>query len=96
MIAATKSANDDLLEPGLIHDPFPYYRELREHRPVQWNERWRGWIVSKNFRQAARNARRESANSSAELSWPNSWVSMARISRTDRMQWSGTSIDSGA
>src|SRR5580698_3357323 len=46
MIAAIKSANDDLLEPGLINDPFPYYRELREHRPVQWNERWRGWIVA--------------------------------------------------
>jgi cytochrome P450 len=46
MIAAIKSANDDLLEPRLINDPFPYYRELREHRPVQWNERWRGWIVA--------------------------------------------------
>jgi cytochrome P450 len=46
MIAAMKSANDDLLEPGLINDPFPYYRELREQRPVQWNERWRGWIVA--------------------------------------------------
>ena len=46
MMTALKSANDDLLEPSLINDPFPYYRELREHRPVQWNERWRGWIVA--------------------------------------------------
>ena len=38
--------DDDLLEPGLIDDPFPYYRELREQRPVHWNERWRGWIVA--------------------------------------------------
>ena len=38
--------DDDLLEPGMIDDPFPYYRELRERRPVHWNERWRGWIVA--------------------------------------------------
>lgn len=40
-------ANDDLLDPGLLKDPFPYYRELRETRPVHWNERWRGWVVAK-------------------------------------------------
>ncbi len=42
-----QTANDDLLEPGLIADPFPYYRDLREQRPVHWNERWRGWIVAR-------------------------------------------------
>jgi cytochrome P450 len=41
------SVDDDLLDPGLLEDPFPYYRELRETRPVHWNERWRGWIVSR-------------------------------------------------
>jgi cytochrome P450 len=41
------SVSDDLLDPVLLEDPFPYYRELRETRPVHWNERWRGWIVSK-------------------------------------------------
>ncbi|NPC56396.1 cytochrome P450 [Caenimonas soli] len=41
------SVDDDLLDPGLLQDPFPYYRELRETRPVHWNERWRGWIVSR-------------------------------------------------
>lgn len=40
------SVNDDLLDPQLLEDPFPYYRELREDRPVHWNERWRGWIVA--------------------------------------------------
>lgn len=40
------TVNDDLLEQGLLEDPFPYYRELRETRPVHWNERWRGWIVA--------------------------------------------------
>ena len=41
------SVDDDLLDSGLLQDPFPYYQELRETRPVHWNERWRGWIVSK-------------------------------------------------
>ena len=41
------SVDDDLLDPGLIADPFPYYRELRQTRPVHWNERWRGWIVAR-------------------------------------------------
>lgn len=40
------SANDDLLEPGLIADPFPYFARLRAEHPVHWNERWRGWIVA--------------------------------------------------
>jgi hypothetical protein len=29
-MVATRFANDDLLNPGLIDDPFPYYRQLRE------------------------------------------------------------------
>jgi cytochrome P450 len=40
------TANDDLMDRELIDDPFPYYRELRESRPVHWNERWRGWLVA--------------------------------------------------
>lgn len=40
------SVDDDLLDPQLLQDPYPYYRMLRETRPVHWNERWRGWIVS--------------------------------------------------
>lgn len=41
------TANDDLLDRELLDDPFPYYRELRESRPMHWNERWRGWIVAR-------------------------------------------------
>jgi cytochrome P450 len=41
------SVDDDLLDPQLLADPYPYYRELREERPVHWNERWRGWIVAR-------------------------------------------------
>ncbi|MBS0446912.1 MAG: cytochrome P450 [Proteobacteria bacterium] len=44
---AVISVDDDLLEPGLLENPYPYYRELRETRPVHWNRRWRGWIVSR-------------------------------------------------
>jgi cytochrome P450 len=41
------SVDDDLLDPQLLADPYPYYRELREERPVHYNERWRGWIVAR-------------------------------------------------
>jgi cytochrome P450 len=41
------SVDDDLLDPQLLADPYPYYRELRDERPVHWNERWRGWIVAR-------------------------------------------------
>ena len=41
------SVDEDLLEPRLLQDPYPYYQLNRETRPVHWNERWRGWIVSR-------------------------------------------------
>ena len=41
------SVDEDLLDPQLLQDPYPYYREVREERPVHWNERWRGWIVAR-------------------------------------------------
>lgn len=41
------TAADDFLDPALLQDPYPHYQELRESRPVYWNERWRGWIVSR-------------------------------------------------
>lgn len=41
------AVDDDLLDPQLLQDPYAYYREIREARPVHWNERWRGWIVSR-------------------------------------------------
>lgn len=39
--------NDDLLDPQFVQNPAPYYRLLRDHYPVYWNERWRGWVLSK-------------------------------------------------
>jgi len=39
--------DDDLLEPSLIRDPVPYYSRVRTERPVHYNERWRGWMISR-------------------------------------------------
>ena len=41
------SVDEDLLEQQLLQNPYPYYQMIRESRPVHWNERWRGWIVSR-------------------------------------------------
>ena len=41
------AVNDDLLDPEIIQNPAPYYQLLREKHPCHWNERWRGWIVSR-------------------------------------------------
>ena len=37
----------DYLDPSFISDPYPYFRKIREEMPVHWNERWRGWIVTR-------------------------------------------------
>lgn len=40
------SVLDDLMAPNVIDDPHAYYRELREHERVHWNERWGGWVLT--------------------------------------------------
>ena len=37
----------DYLDPTFISDPYPYFKKIREEMPVHWNERWRGWIVTR-------------------------------------------------
>jgi cytochrome P450 len=37
----------DYLDPSFIADPYPYFKKIREEMPVHWNERWRGWIVTR-------------------------------------------------
>jgi cytochrome P450 len=37
----------DYLDPAFISDPYPYFKRMREEMPVHWNERWRGWIVTR-------------------------------------------------
>jgi cytochrome P450 len=39
--------NDDLLDPDIVQNPSPYYKLLRERYPCYWNERWRGWVLSR-------------------------------------------------
>ena len=39
--------NDDLLDPEIIQNPSPYYKMLREQHPCYWNERWRGWVLTR-------------------------------------------------
>src|SRR5215467_9662705 len=39
--------NDDLLDDAIVQNPSPYYAMLRERHPCHWNERWRGWVLSR-------------------------------------------------
>lgn len=39
--------NDDYLDPTFISDPYPYFKRIREEKPIHWNERWRGWIITR-------------------------------------------------
>ena len=38
---------DDLLDPEVVQNPSPHYALLRERHPCYWNERWRGWVLSR-------------------------------------------------
>src|SRR5207249_11044232 len=31
-----------------LADPFPIYRQLREHEPVHWSDRAAGWLVTRH------------------------------------------------
>jgi len=37
----------DLLGAEVNEDPHPYFASLREHDPVHWSERHRGWIITR-------------------------------------------------
>jgi cytochrome P450 len=41
------AVNDDLLDDEIVQNPSPYYAMLRERHPCYWNERWRGWVLSR-------------------------------------------------
>ena len=42
---ATMLAQDNLLAPDVLDDPYAYFAHLREIDPVHWNERWGGWLI---------------------------------------------------
>ena len=41
------AVKDDLLDDEIVQNPSPYYAMLREQHPCYWNERWRGWVLSR-------------------------------------------------
>ncbi|MBS4215128.1 MULTISPECIES: cytochrome P450 [Neobacillus] len=43
MIAIT----NDLLDPQAVSDPYSYFKQIRQEDPVYWNDRWKGWIITK-------------------------------------------------
>ena len=38
-------ADDDILSPERVADPYPYFAKLRQEDPVHWNEQYRAWFV---------------------------------------------------
>lgn len=39
---------DDLLEPQIVADPYPYLHMLRTADPVHWNTWWGGWVLTRH------------------------------------------------
>lgn len=39
--------DDAIGSAAFAADPFPLYRELQEHEPVQWSARWNCWVVTR-------------------------------------------------
>ena len=39
------SAQDNLLAPDVLYDPYAYFANLRQTDPVHWNDRWGGWLI---------------------------------------------------
>ena len=37
----------ELLSPDVLADPYPAYRELRQNHPVYWDDRLKGWVVTR-------------------------------------------------
>lgn len=36
-----------LICPGIMEDPYPIYRRLRDEAPVLWSENWQSWVFSR-------------------------------------------------
>lgn len=68
------AADSDLdAVPGAhLADPYPYYRMLRETDPVHWDQRRRGWLLTR-YRDVER-ALRDETHLSAEQGTPNSML----------------------
>ena len=60
---------DDLLSEQAINDPDTYFQRLRDDRPVRWNARWHGWIVT-SYAEVAAGFRDHKRLSSARFEGP--------------------------
>ena len=43
----TTMLKDDLLDPEVNHDPYPFLARLREEDPVHYSEAHRAWLVTR-------------------------------------------------
>jgi cytochrome P450 len=42
-----ESLRDDLLDPEVNHDPYPWFARLRDEAPVHWSPSHRAWLVTR-------------------------------------------------
>lgn len=47
MTADGAAVRFDPTDPGFLRDPYPTYRELREHAPVRFHAPWDAWVVTR-------------------------------------------------
>lgn len=47
MSPTADSLKDDLLDPEVNHDPYPFFARLREEDPVHYSEAHRAWLVTR-------------------------------------------------
>ncbi|TAJ97834.1 MAG: cytochrome P450 [Reyranella sp.] len=40
--------NVDLFDPGYLANPYPTLKQLREERPVYWDDQVKGWVVTRH------------------------------------------------
>jgi cytochrome P450 len=46
-LAEPESARYELLDPAVLQDPYPLYRQMREDAPVYRDRRFMGWILTR-------------------------------------------------
>jgi cytochrome P450 len=46
-VMALVAMNDDMFTKDVIADPYTYYGRLREEDPVNWNEKYELWVITR-------------------------------------------------
>jgi cytochrome P450 len=47
VLRTTSTLRDNLLDPDLVQDPYPYFAALRERAPVHYSEPHRSWLLTR-------------------------------------------------